>query len=72
MVKRRRNVGDYITTDNRLRQKLPVGEDVENVFVIDHDFCESFWALDEEKLVILRCLKNVPAMRKRDGANERG
>ena len=53
MVQRHRNVGDYITTDNRLRQKLPVGEDVEKMFVIDHDFCERFWALDEEKLVIL-------------------
>lgn len=56
-----RNVGDYITTDQRLRQKLPVSEDVENVFVIDHDFCDTFCGLDEEKLVILWCLKNIPA-----------
>ena len=69
---RHRNVGDYITAKQRLRQKLPVGEDVENVFGVDHDFCDSFCALDGEQLVILRCLKHVPEMRTRDGANERG
>jgi hypothetical protein len=80
MVTRRRNVGDYITTGQRQRQKLPVSEDIENVFVIDHDFCDTFLAQDKEKLVILpsvrqtcrMCFANVPIMRTREGANERG